>query len=106
MSAPQPDVRAEAAAFAAAVRALPDPARGGALSVAKAVALAALRSTHATEASVIRVLVYRRSLEDLCVETDEPLRVVLEALHEMWLSGLVTGDRCDGYQLVSAIRAG
>jgi hypothetical protein len=51
------------------------------------------------------LLVNRRSLEDLCVETEQTLVPVLAALRAMWLSGLVYGDRVDGYQLISAIRA-
>lgn len=32
--------------------------------------------------------------------------VLLAALRDMWFSGLVTGDRVNGYQLVTALRRG
>jgi hypothetical protein len=69
--------------------------------------LGARRSGSGSElrARLRTLLVHRRSLQDLSDETDEAPPAVFAALHDMWLSGTVTGDRSEGYQLVSAIRA-
>jgi hypothetical protein len=51
------------------------------------------------------LLTERRSLSDLCAETHEPSDAIVAALRDLWFSGIVTGDRINGYKLVSAIRS-
>lgn len=50
------------------------------------------------------LLIERRSLSDLCAETHEPSDTIVAALRDLWFSGFVTGDRINGYKLVSAVR--
>lgn len=50
------------------------------------------------------LLTERRSLADLCAETHEPSETIAIALRDLWFSGIVMGDRINGYKLVSAVR--